>query len=241
MIILGLFASCKKAEEEPDILPTTTPTPTIELHLTIIPNDPTPTVPDILSPTPTLTVSPTPFFTVTPSPTFTPVPTSTPTPKPTKTPTPKPTKTPTPKVVKEDHSYKPYERYTALTNKSSAQYKLQQVAVTNEQGFRVCKDPNGELRYCVAMGTAWAGGQPEDIGRCIDIYMENGAVLKCCLGDVKRSEYYGRKHNDLVEFIVDISKLQENIKKAGDVSVAGPEFVGEAAKVVAYEDLFIRF
>ncbi|MBO7451846.1 MAG: hypothetical protein J6U54_15990 [Clostridiales bacterium] len=227
--------------KETDISPTSTPTPTIELHLTILPNEPTPTVTDILSPTPTMTVSPTPFFTVAPSPT--PVPTSTPTPspKPTKTPTPKPTKTPTPKVVKEDHSYKPLERYTMLTKKTSAQYKLQQVAVTNEHGFRMCKDPNGEWRYCVAMGTAWAGGHPKDIGRCIDIYMENGAVLKCCLGDVKSTERYGRKHNDLVEFIVDISKVQEIVKAHGDASYESPDFVGEASKVVAYEDLFIEF
>lgn len=238
--ILAVLVSCNRSSET-DISPTSTPTPTIELHLTILPNEPTPTVTDILSPTPTMTVSPTPFFTVAPSPT--PVPTSTPTPspKPTKTPTPKPAKTPTPKVVKEDHSYKPMERYTMLTNKSSAQYKLQQVAVTNEHGFRMCKDPNGEWRYCVAMGTAWAGGQPKDIGRCIDIYMENGAVLKCCLGDVKSTERYGRKHNDLVEFIVDISKVQEIVKAHGDASYESPDFVGEASKVVAYEDLFIEF
>ena len=240
IVVLVLMASCNKASE-PDILPTNTPTPTIELHLTIIPNEPSPTEPDILTPSPTPTVSPTPFFTVTPSPTFTPVPTSTPTPKPTKSPTPKPTKTPTPKVVKEDHSYKPLERYTMLSNKSSAQYKLQQVAKTDEKGFRVCKDPNGEWRYCVAMGTAWAGGHPEDIGRCIDIYMENGAVLKCCLGDVKSTPYYGRKHNDLVEFIVDISKVSKDVKAHGNASYAGPEFVGEATKVVAYDDLFVRF
>ena len=242
LLILGLLASCKRTEEEPDILPTetlTTPTATIEIHLTILPNDPTPTVTDIPSPTPTLTVSPTPFFTV--APTQTPVPTNTPTPKPTKTPTPKPTATPTPKVVKEDHSYKPLERYTMLTKKTSAQYKLQQVAETNEHGFRMCKDPNGEWRYCVAMGTAWAGGQPKDIGRCIDIYMENGAVLKCCLGDVKSTERYGRKHNDLVEFIVDISKVQAIVKAHGDASYESPDFVGEASKVVAYDDLFIEF
>jgi len=242
LIILGLIVSCNKTKEvpqEPDI----SPTPTIELHLTIIEACPTDTptpVPDISStPTPTMTVSPTPFFTVAPSPT--PVPTSTPTPKPTKTPTPKPTKTPTPKVTKEDHSYKPYERYTMLSRKSSNQYKLQQVAVTNEHGFRMCKDPNGEWRYCVAMGTAWAGGQPEDIGRCIDIYMENGAVLKCCLGDVKSTPYYGKDHNDFVEFIVDETKLQKNVKAHGDISYESPDFVGEAAKIVAYDDLFIRF
>lgn len=196
----------------------------------------------------TVIITPTPEPTLTPTPTPSPTPSSTPTPtpKPTSTPKPKPTSTPKP-VSKEKYgeAWKPYTRYTVYNIKSSAQYQLQQKATTDSNGLRVVKDPNGEYRYTIAMGIAWAGGHPKDIGKCIDITMENGAVLKCCLGDVKKTEHtkdsgnkYGAR-GELMEFIVDGSKISERVKNTGDVSNAADIFQGKA-KSVKVLDMYIE-
>lgn len=180
------------------------------------------------------------------------IPTITPNPEPTKAPTqvPKPTVTPMPKKNngtvayptgaagiqytdnKNGHTFKPYTHYTAYTAKNSQQYKLQQIARTADNSIRVVTDPNGVDRYCVALGTHWAGGMPVDIGRCVDVQMTNGAVLHCVLGDVKRIEdtknkggYYGETNNDVLEFIVG-SPILPAIKTSGNCSNAGEEFKG---------------
>lgn len=195
-----------------------------------ITNTPTPRPTERASLTITCTLAPT----ATPEPTPTPEPTSTPTPA------------PTPKNVESGHTFKPYTSYTAYNLKSSQQYKLQQIARAADNGIRIVTDPNGVDRYCVALGTAWAGGQPKHIGRCIDVYMENGAVLHCVLADVKRQEdtvnnanRYGRINNDILEFIIDCSKVPKAVITTGNVSKAGPEFEGAVREMVVF-DLWIE-
>lgn len=188
-------------------------------------------------------------ITNTPTPTATPRPTSTPEPTQAPTSTPEPTTTPepTPKQAGKGHTFKPYTRYTAYNLKSSQQYKLQKAAWTETRtGIRIVTDPNGVDRYCVALGTAWAGGQPKHIGRCLDVYMENGAVLHCVLADVKRQEdtvdganLYGKTNNDVLEFIVDGQKISQAVKTTGNVSNAGPEFVGGVERIEVF-DLWIE-
>lgn len=188
-------------------------------------------------------------ITNTPTPTATPWPTSTPEPtkEPTSTPEPTTTPEPTPKQAGKGHTFKPYTRYTAYNLKSSQQYKLQKAAWTETRtGIRIVTDPNGVDRYCVALGTAWAGGQPKHIGRCLDVYMANGAVLHCVLADVKRQEdtvdganLYGKTNNDILEFIVDGQKISQAVKTTGNVSNAGPEFVGGVERIEVF-DLWIE-
>lgn len=186
--------------------------------------------------------------TVTPTPTMTPSPTCTPTPVPTSTPTPSPTLAPSKAPVSKGyspgkpgvyecetngkHTFKPYTDFRAYTARSSQQYKLQQQAYTNDIGIRVIKDADGIERMCIALGTAWAGGRPNDIGRCVDVYMKNGNVLYCVLADVKKVEdainnRYGRINNDLLEFIVETGKLPQKVRTCGNVSYAGEIFMGE--------------
>ena len=218
---------------------------------------------------PTCTVAPTATCTPAPVPTCTPEPTEvvvTPTRKPTeRVVTRKATNTPTPtqKAVKmqnkayptgypheqtvknpEKHTWKPYARHTAITNKSSAQWKLLQREKTADNGLRYVTDPDGVGRYCIALAPQWAGGTAKDIGRCVDLYMVNGEVIKCVLADIKKPEhtidkagYFGSR-NELVEWIVDINKISEKVRKSGDVSNAGDEFAGGVRKVVVL-DLYI--
>ena len=178
--------------------------------------------------------------TMTPSPTMTPTPTFTPSPSP--SPTPSPTPSPIPCVVKEvdkGHPFKPFTGYWAYNLKGSAQHRLQKVAKTDERtGIRVVTDPYGVERYCVALGTFWAGGHPEHIGRCLDVVMVNGSVLPCVLADVKRQEdakgnKYGRINNDVLEFIVDERHLPSGVY--GDMQNAGDEFKGDAERMIIYD------
>ena len=200
----------------------------------------------------------TPTVTPTPEPTETPTqaPTATNTPVPTKKPTntPKPTKTPTatPKVTASSvkagtytiptggHDWKPYARYTAITAKSSPQYKLQKIAKTDSNGLRYVT-VDGVKRYCVALPVHWAGGTLADIGRCFDVVMENGATIFCVLGDVKKIEHsqngegkFG-SNGELLEFQVDMQKLPDAVRNSGDISRFGGAFEGEAVKIIVYD------
>ena len=271
LILAGIITCIKMGvhiETEQPKAAAETVTETVECGAVVwkeTPEEPTATNTPSLTPTEAPTNTPT--FTPTPAPTATntptPKPTNTPTPKPTKTPTPKPTKTPTPapilntdadgykpgivgtkKVPQGGHAWKPYARHTAITKKSSPQYRLQQKAKTDSNGLRYVYDPEGVKRYCVALPVYWAGGTFEDIGRCFDVTMANGAVLHCCLGDIKKQEHSqdgaGRfgSRGELLEFQVDANKLPEAVKKSGDVSRLGGAFEGEAVSVSAF-DTFI--
>jgi len=196
-----------------------------------------------------------------PSPTVTPtmaaipteLPTATPTAVPTVTPTAMPTEEPTtyrtsfPKTctIKEaepGHQYKPFTWYTSYNVPGSAQARLQKVARTAENGVRVVTDPEGFERYCVALGTYWAGAHPEHIGRCVDVVMENGTVLRCVLADVKRTEHtkkgqnkYGLGNNDILEFICDKNVLCEAAKVCGNCSKISAEFEGDVKRLIVWD------
>lgn len=125
------------------------------------------------------------------------------------------------------------------------QWRLQQIAKTAENGVRIVQDPNGEWRYCVALPVYWAGGTHRDIGRCFDIYMDNGAVLKCVLGDTKRKwkslngeGKWGSK-GELIEVQCDVSKLPVTARLRGDASYISDDWTGEARKIVVL-DMFIE-
>ena len=189
------------------------------------------------APTPTITMTPTPIPTFTPTPTLTPTPTVTPTP----TPSPIPY---TVKDVEKGHPFKPFTGYWIYTAKGTAQHSLQKVARSADNGIRVVTDPLGVDRYCVALGTYWAGGHPEHIGRCMDVIMVNGAVLPCVLADVKKQEdtkgeknRYGSTNNDILEFIVDEKYLPSGVY--GDIQDVGEEFRGDVAHIIVY-DLWIE-
>ena len=198
-------------------------------------NTPTPTKGPKTSATPTFTATPS------PEPTNTPTPKPTSTPKPTKTPTPKPTKKAgtvgSKKVPPGGHAWKPYARYTEITAKSSPQYALQKIAKTDENGLRYVVDQYGTKRLCVALPVYWAGCTLDDIGRCFDVKMANGATLHCVLGDLKQIEHsqngegkFGSR-GELLEFQVEFSKLPKFMQNSSDISYFGGAFEGEAVEI----------
>ena len=122
--------------------------------------------------------------------------------------------------------FKTYMDYRKITDKTSKQWNLQQLATTNEKGFRVF---NG--RYLVAVGTYYA----TEVGKELKITLDNGFVFYAMVGDIKMdihtdaNNQYIPINGNIVEFIVDTNKLDPMTKKLGDVSNLG--FEGKIVKI----------
>jgi hypothetical protein len=129
--------------------------------------------------------------------------------------------------------FKTYMDYRKITNKSSKQWALQQLATTNEKGFRVF---NG--KYLVAIGTYYS----KDVGKEMRITLEDGKKINVMIGDIKMdihtdaNNQYVPVNGNIVEFIVDTDKLDPLTKKLGDVSNSGLEGkIVMIEEVIAYE------
>jgi len=129
------------------------------------------------------------------------------------------------------NNFKSYMNYRAIRNKTSAQYKLQQLCTTDLDGFRRCAN-----RYVIAVGSG-VGGQ---VGDCVDLILENGQVICCVIGD-----YKGDKHTDAInltgkngccaEFIVDTFVLKRDIKLKGNIGLAYPGWESPVATLRRYD------
>ena len=133
--------------------------------------------------------------------------------------------------VPKTRGFKSYMPYTAITNKKSKQYKLQQIASTGAYGIRVV-----DSRYLVAIGTAFNA----EVGTYIDLILEDGFVIPCIVGDVKSPKHTDSSnmitmHNGCVsEFIIDSKALHKSIKKSGDVSSCNENWNGCVRAIVVY-------
>lgn len=125
--------------------------------------------------------------------------------------------------------FKTYMDYRKIKDKTSKQWNLQQLATTNEKGFRVF---NG--RYLVAVGSYYAN----EVGKELKITLDNGFVFYAMVGDIKMdihtdaNNQYIPINGNIVEFIVDIDKLDPKTKKLGDISNLGFE-----GKIVRIEEV----
>ena len=135
-------------------------------------------------------------------------------------------------IVPITSGFKSYMPYTAITSKSSPQYKLQQSTYTGVYGIRQYGD-----RYCVAIGTAFNA----DVGTYLDLILVNGTVIPCIVADIKAD-----KHTDsnnmitiangcLTEFIVDSSALNKNAKSMGDISYCNEDWNSRVEKIRVYD------
>lgn len=130
---------------------------------------------------------------------------------------------------------KTYERYTAIRAKSSAQYRLEQIAWTDPSGFRTVQG-----RYLIAVGT----GVTSDVGRYIDVVLENGTVIPCIVGDIKSDQHTDRKYRIMTrasrcvsEFIVDGSLIKDSIGSYGDVSYFTKSWDSPVKKFIVYKNM----
>ena len=128
--------------------------------------------------------------------------------------------------------FKSYMPYTAITSKSSPQYKLQQIAYTGTYGIR-----QYDNRYCVAIGTAFNA----DVGTYFDLILANGTVIPCIVADIKADRHTDSNNmitianGCLTEFIVDSSTLNRKAKRMGDISYCNKDWDSRVEKIRVYD------
>lgn len=135
-------------------------------------------------------------------------------------------------TIPEYSGFKSFMSYKTF-GKRSNQYKLQQLAVTDENGFRRVND-----YYVVAVGSFFNAR----VGQRIDLILENEEVIKCVVGDEKAdkdtdiSNIFSR-NNCMSEFVVDLKSLEDTVKNRGDVSFfPNEEWDSPVVKVIVYEE-----
>lgn len=121
-----------------------------------------------------------------------------------------------------DTSFKTYMDYRCITNENSDQYKLQQLAWTDEDGLRRLGDT-----YLVAMGTYYA----EECGKVFEVEFDTGEIIMVVVGDIKADSHtdinnqyspvYDNEGNmisaNVLEFIVDTQEMARKAKRLGSV------------------------
>lgn len=123
-------------------------------------------------------------------------------------------------------NFKSYTYY-ALLNKSSIQWKLQEIAYTDENGLRKVGN-----YYLAAMGSYYS----TTIGDMFRLTTDTGAVFDIILCDAKDDRHtdarhmYTKSNNCMVEFYVDTTVLNGTIKQMGSIGVL-PQFNGSIVKV----------
>ena len=132
-----------------------------------------------------------------------------------------------------------YMGWQMITAKSSTQYKLREAAGMNfdEEGFGKIGD-----RYVIACTTTFG-----NVGDFIDVYMEDGTVLKCVIGDIKSQgdpgcTKWGHNNGDcIIEFVVDKDTWYNNGRGAhtnpGNAA-CHPEWNQEIDKIVNKGNFF---
>ena len=131
---------------------------------------------------------------------------------------------------------KTFMSYTAITDKTSKQYALQQMAYTDEMGFRKINN-----RYCVAIGTAFGAS----VGQIFNVELDNGTMIPCVVGDIKDDRDTDASNvftsqGCCLEFIVDIPKLDGIIKTLGDCSSRCDEWNSPCFQYVIYDINYLK-
>lgn len=102
--------------------------------------------------------------------------------------------------VCDSSSFASYEDYRLLTRYK--QYDLQQLAVTNERGYRTF-----ENKTMIAISSQYG-----KVGDTLKIYFENGRAERFVIGDIKAvecSHYVNESETSLIEIIVDSNIIKD--------------------------------
>lgn len=116
-------------------------------------------------------------------------------------------------------SFKAQESFKVLTNPSTRQYQMQHdgKAWTDEAGFRRYGEDG---HYMVAMGSYY---NPV-CGTVLRVTLESGKVFTVITGDQKANVHtdsrnqYCLRNGSVLEFIVDLSKINSTSRRRGDMS-----------------------
>ena len=134
-------------------------------------------------------------------------------------------------------SFKTWMSYKAVTNKNSPQYKfINTYGWSDSQGFMRCsgdKDYGVEQDYYLIALGSYYGTQ---IGTKYKITLDTGKVFYGVLADCKNNKHtnstnqYVTHNGNIVEFLVDRTKLNKHVKLMGNANVYAP-LNGKVAKI----------
>lgn len=133
-------------------------------------------------------------------------------------------------AVPKNSGFKSYLRYSQITN-PSRQLDLQNVATTDEHGFRTV---NG--RYCIAVGTYFNA----PVGTYVDLRLKNGVRIKCIVGDIKADKDTDKRNiftrnGCCSEFIVDEKELPDNTRSKGNMSFINRKWGSPVQYIYVYD------
>ena len=104
-------------------------------------------------------------------------------------------------------TFKSWMDYRKITSQSSRQWKLQQVATTDEYGFRLID----EEYYMVAMAKQYG-----PVGTKYLISFSGGQQMKAIIGDTKGAMECTHPDGSMIEMIVDSERMPSNVKRSGN-------------------------
>lgn len=128
-----------------------------------------------------------------------------------------------------------YMGWQCITAKGSTQYKLREAAGMNfdDEGFAKIGD-----RYVIACTTTFG-----NVGDYIDVYKEDGTIIKCVIGDIKSqgdagcTQWGHSNGQNVIEFIVDKNTWYGGHANPGTAS-CHPELNQNITKVVNKGNFF---
>lgn len=129
---------------------------------------------------------------------------------------------------------KSYMDYTAITAKSSPQYKLQhKYAYTDDTGIRMV-----DGRYCIALGSYYT----HRIGQYVDLVLENGEVIECIIGDQKDDRDTNSSNTiahdgSATEFIVETKALPRMVRRMGDIGYTYDGWLSKVIEIRIYDKI----
>ena len=133
--------------------------------------------------------------------------------------------------VPKNSEFKTWMDYREITSRTSEQWKLQQHAVTNQNGFRIY-----DGRYTIALGTAFNALT----GTYADVTLTDGTTIHCVVGDVKRdcdtdwTNMQVAKNGNVVEFITDKYVRPAETTSQGTMSIL-PGFEAGVDTITIYD------
>ena len=123
-------------------------------------------------------------------------------------------------------SFKSYMDYRCITDSRSSQYKfIRQWAWVDEQGFMKCSGERdlgiNDDYYLIALGSYYG----TQIGTKYRITLDNSRIIYGVLADCKADVHtnstnqYIPHNKNIVEFVVDVSRLNKDVKYHGNANV----------------------
>ncbi len=139
-------------------------------------------------------------------------------------------------IVPENDGFKSFMDYRKITSVRSAQYKVQHMddIYTSDNGIRTLKG-----RYCLAIGTVFDA----HVGQLFDIYLENGELIPCVVGDIKADKDTDinnvfSRNGCCSEFIVETENLPKKVQTSGNISNIKEEWESPVYCIDVY-DIYI--